>query len=183
MENTTLANVLQGDSLEAEGYGNLFAGLMRIIDGTEINDSLGKRIGRYILDCLAANPPRGFDTYSETSYIRTYLGRDAATGWEAIMMSWRAGNTTPIHAHPQFAGYHFADGIFRVEIFEPAGNGTARRIKDMTVTAPYALHATGTAGRFDNHIHRITCLSPTGHSLHVYSDDARRGLVYAEVQE
>ena len=38
----------------------------------------------------------------------------------------------------------------------------------------------GAPGRFDNHIHRITCLSDTGHSLHVYSDDALRGEVYRE---
>ena len=29
----------------------------------------------------------------------------------------------------------------------------------------------------------ITCLSPTGHSLHVYSDDALRGKVYGEADE
>ena len=30
-------------------------------------------------------------------------------------------------------------------------------------------------GKFNNHIHRITCLSDTAHSLHVYSDDALKG--------
>ena len=48
---------------------------------------------------------------------------------------------------------------------------------------PCAFFAVGAPGRFDNHIHRITCLSPTGHSLHVYSDDALRGEVYGEADE
>ena len=48
------------------------------------------------------------------------------------------------------------------------------------VEGPCAFFAVGAPGRFDNHIHRITCLSDTGHSLHVYSDDALRGEVYRE---
>ena len=93
------------------------------------------------------------------------------------------GNGTSViadTAHPQFAGYHFADGRFRLEIFEPTADGKARRIKDITITTPCAFYAIGDEGSFENHIHRITCLSPTGHSLHVYSDDARQGKVYEE---
>lgn len=96
-------------------------------------------------------------------------------------MTWKHGNRTSIHAHPQFAGYNFADGIFRVEIFEPAGDGRARLVEECTVTAPESFFAIGAAGRFDNHIHRITCLSETGHSLHIYSDDALRGQIYEEL--
>ena len=99
------------------------------------------------------------------------------------MISWQDGNRTSIHAHPQFAGYHFADGRFRLEIFEPAGDGTARPVHSAEVEAPCAFFAIGKPGCFDNHIHRITCLSPTGHSLHVYSDDALRGEVYGEADE
>lgn len=180
MKETTLANVLQERSLEAQGYDAAFNGLMDIVRNKEIDDRLGKRIEGYISNYLAENPPREFDRYSDKSYLRTYLGRDATTGWEAIMMSWREGNTTSIHAHPQYAGYNFADGRFRLEIFEPAADGKARRVKDITLTAPCAFHAIGPAGSFENHIHRITCLSPTGHSLHVYSDDAKKGKVYTE---
>lgn len=181
MKETTLENVLQEPSLDAQGYDGIFTALMEIVRGRVIDDALGDDIERYILRYLAENPPHAFDTFSDKSYLRNYIGRDTATGWEAIMMSWREGNTTSIHAHPQFAGYHFADGRFRVEIFEPAGNDTARRIRDLAVTAPRAFHAIGKAGAFDNHIHRITCLGPTGHSLHVYSDDAKKGKVYTEM--
>ena len=69
------------------------------------------------------------------------------------------------------------------ETFEPAGDGTARPVHSAEVEAPCAFFAIGKPGCFDNHIHRITCLSPTGHSLHVYSDDALRGEVYGEADE
>ena len=98
-------------------------------------------------------------------------------------MSRQEANRTSIHAHPQFAGYLFADGRFRLEIFEPAGGGTARPVQSAEVEAPCAFFAIGKPGCFDNHIHRITCLRPTGHSLHVYSDDALRGKVYGEADE
>ena len=151
MTQTTLANVLQERSLEAQGYDDIFNRLMDTVRDRRIDDSMGKDIQRLILDYLAENPPREFDRYSDKSYLRTYIGRDDATGWEAIMMSWREGNVTSI-----------------------------RRIKDITITAPCAFYAIGEEGSFENHIHRITCLSPTGHSLHVYSDDARQGKVYEE---
>ena len=54
------------------------------------------------------------------------------------------------------------------------------RPESAVVEGPCAFFAVGAPGRFDNHIHRITCLSDTGHSLHVYSDDALRGEVYRE---
>lgn len=125
----------------------------------------------------------GFDDYSADGYRRTYLGRSPETGWEAIVMSWQEGNRTSIHAHPQFAGYFFADGRFLVEIFAPAAAGYARLQRSVVVEAPLGFYAVGAEGSFENHIHRITCLSPTGHSLHVYSDDALRGTVYRETMQ
>ena len=131
-----------------------------------IDDALGQQIRAYVLGWLQTHPLTAFDDYSDTAYRRTYLGRCPATGWEAIVMSWKNGNRTSIHAHPQFAGYHIADGTFRLEIFEPAAGGAARLTESAVVEGPCAFFAVGAPGRFDNHIHRITCLSDTGHSLH-----------------
>lgn len=173
----------------AGGFGQhgrirgVFTGLTGITDRKPVDDALGERIQGYVLGWLEGHPLTAFDDYSATAYRRTYLGRSPETGWEAIVMSWQEGNRTSIHAHPQFAGYHFADGRFRLEIFEPAGDGTARPVHSAEVEAPCAFFAIGKPGCFDNHIHRITCLSPTGHSLHVYSDDALRGEVYGEADE
>ncbi len=180
---TTLAEDLQEASACTAVYGEFFTGLLGIIGRNPVDDALGERIQGYVLGWLEEHPLTAFDDYSATAYRRTYLGRSPETGWETIVMSWQEGNQTSIHAHPQFAGYHFADGRFRLEIFEPAGGGTARPVQSAEVEAPCAFFAIGKPGCFDNHIHRITCLSPTGHSLHVYSDDALRGKVYGEADE
>lgn len=165
---TTLAEDLQEASANTAEYGEFFTGLTGITDRKPVDDALGERIQGYVLGWLEGHPLTAFDDYSATAYRRTYLGRSPETGWEAIVMSWQEGNRTSIHAHPQFAGYHFADGRFRLEIFEPAGDGTARPVHSAEVEAPCAFFAIGKPGCFDNHIHRITCLSPTGHSLHVF---------------
>lgn len=177
----TLAADLQEASASTAGYEEFFTGLLDITAGNPVDDALGKRIQGYVLGWLAEHPLAVFSDYSETAYRRTYLGRCPQTGWEAIVMSWKEGNLTSIHAHPQFAGYHFADGRFRLEIFEPAAGDAVRLIECVEVEAPCAFFAIGKPGCFDNHIHRITCLSGTGHSLHVYSDDALRGEVYRTV--
>ena len=61
--------------------------------------------------------------------------------------------------------------------------GYARLQRSVVVEAPLGFYAVGAEGSFENHIHRITCLSSTGHSLHVYSDDALRGTVYREIMQ
>lgn len=178
---TTLAGDLQEASATTSGYEEFFTRLLAITAAEPGGEALGERIRAYVLDWLAGHPLTAFDDYSDTAYRRTYLGRSPQTGWEAIVMSWKEGNRTSIHAHPWFAGYHFADGTFRLEIFEPAGGGACRLKETVDVEAPCAFFAVGAPGRFDNHIHRITCTSGTGHSLHVYSDDALRGEVYKTV--
>ena len=180
MTQTTLANVLQERSLEAQGYDDIFNRLMDTVRDRRIDDSMGKDIQKLILDYLAENPPREFDRYSDKSYLRTYIGRDDATGWEAIMMSWREGNVTSIHAHPQFAGYHFADGRFPPRDIRTDGQRQGPPHKRYHDNSTLRILRHRRRGSFENHIHRITCLSLTGHSLHVYSDDARQGKVYEE---
>ena len=180
IKKTTLADNLPECSAAAAGFGDFFSGLLETTAAKTIDDAPGQQIRAYVLGWLQTHPLTAFDDYSDTAYRRTYLGRCPATGWEAIVMSWKNGNRTSIHAHPQFAGYHIADGTFRLEIFEPAAGGAARLTESAVVEGPCAFFAVGAPGRFDNHIHRITCLSDTGHSLHVYSDDALRGEVYRE---
>lgn len=178
--NTLLSDRPDDKQTITDGYGEFFRNLLQITSGADCDDALGEELKKYVLEWLARNPLDKFDEYSDLTYSRTYLGRDAASGWEAIVMTWKQGNRTRIHAHPQFAGYNLADGVFRVEIFEPTVDGHVRLVDDRTVTAPCAFFAVGAKDRFDNHIHRLTCLSPTGHSLHIYSDDALRGQIYEE---
>ena len=50
MTQTTLANVLQERSLEAQGYDDIFNRLMDTVRDRRIDDSMGKDIQKLILD-------------------------------------------------------------------------------------------------------------------------------------
>lgn len=169
-------------SASADGYRALFAELTALAVRMPMGEGLGAAIRDRVLSFVSAGTP-GFDRFDARSYVRNYVGRDAATGFEALVMSWTHGNTTSVHGHPQLACYCFADGEFLVETFEDAGNGLARPVGSRRVGGGCGFCAVGLPGRFDNHIHRITCLSRHGHSLHVYSDDALKGLKYRVAEE
>lgn len=164
------------------GCKHFFADLRQLTSGRPIDETLGDEIMELTRTWLANNPLRHYRNTTPAAYGRTYLGRCNETGWEAIVMSWEQKRPSSIHGHPAFAGYFFADGVFQVELFERTATGHARLKNTVVVEAPYGFHAIGAVGCFDNHIHRITCLSPEGHSLHVYSDDALQGEVF-EVED
>lgn len=154
------------------GYEQFMYGLMAIVRAGAMDTATGDKLRDYVLNFVKNNSLSNFSTYSDT-YVRSIIGRDAS-GWEAIVMSWKKGGRTSIHTHPQFASYTFADGEFLVEVFEPCEGGI-RLVKEVTVDSQLGLYAIGEAGKYTNHIHRLTCLSDTAHSLHVYSDDALNG--------
>ena len=104
-------------------YRPFFDGLLAVAAGP-LTQATGERIRDYVMPWLESHSLESFDRYSDRNYVRTYLGRSPRTHWEALVMSWKRGNATTIHGHPAFAGYHFADGVFRVEIFEPAGRSS-----------------------------------------------------------
>ncbi|MCC8035074.1 MAG: cysteine dioxygenase [Rikenellaceae bacterium] len=156
------------------GHDEFFRGLVSIAAGKPIDEKLGESIKEYVLGYVGCNP-LSIDNFTDTGYVRNYIGRDLNSGWEAIVMSWKRGNRTAIHSHPRFASYTIADGKFLIEIFEPAGVGKARLKEALVVYDSQSFYAIGKTPDFLNHIHRITCLSDTGHSLHVYSDDALKG--------
>lgn len=178
-------NILQEDFTAApcmiEGHEVFMGELMNIVTSEPMSETVGERVKAHVLDFVRSHPLTCFDRFSEDTYVRNYIGRDTSTGWEAIVMSWKKGNRTAIHSHPQFAGYTFADGEFLVEIFEPCKGGICL-VDELRINDVLGLYAIGEAGKFDNHIHRITCLSDTAHSLHVYSDDALKGRKWEEQQ-
>ena len=139
---TTLAEDLQEALASAAEYGEFFTGLTGITDRKPVDDALGERIQGYVLGWLEGHPLTAFDDYSATAYRRTYLGRSPETGWEAIVMSWQEGNRTSIHAHPQFAGYHFADGRFRLEIL-----ATARHVRCTAPRSKPRVHSSQSGSR------------------------------------
>ncbi len=185
-ETGIVGNSFPGKITVREGYSEFFNGLMDIVRDASagrngVDGQTGESLRSYVMDWLGKHPLQDFNEYSDTKYIRSYIGRCPETHWETIVMSWKRGNTTTIHGHPQFAAYNFADGVFRLEIFEKVSETGARKIKTVEIDRPGGFFALGDSEDFDNHIHRITCLSDTGHSLHVYSDDALKGKVYTEI--
>lgn len=89
MKKTTLADNLPECSAAAAGFGDFFSGLLETTAAKTIDDALGQQIRAYVLGWLQTHPLTAFDDYSDTAYRRTYLGRCPATGWEAIVMSWK----------------------------------------------------------------------------------------------
>ncbi len=159
-----------------------FTDLRQLVSERPVDERLGAEIMELARQWVADNSLLHYSNTTRAAYGRTYLGRCAETGWEAIVMSWQQGRPSSIHGHPRFAGYFFADGVFRIEQFERTAPGRVRLKETVEVEAPKGFHAIGSAGHFDNHIHRITCLSGQGHSLHIYSDDALQGEIY-ELEE
>ncbi len=114
--------------------------------------------------------------FSTEKYVRNYIGK-AENGLEAIVMGWSKDMKSSIHGHPKFAMYAIITGELEVEIFELEDNIPVLK---QTVIAKEGdvFYNIGSSDNFDNHLHRISCKSDTSLSLHIYSDDAREGVVY-----
>ena len=83
------------------GYESFMNGLLNIVHSGPICESVGEQIKSYVLDFVQNHPLDSFDRFSDETYTRNYIGRDTESGWEAIVMSWKKGNRTAIHAHPK----------------------------------------------------------------------------------
>ncbi|MEL6813974.1 MAG: hypothetical protein AAFP03_04060 [Cyanobacteria bacterium J06598_3] len=121
------------------------------------------------------------------TYTRTYIGKDMNTASpnieaavpvaEALAMRWDQQAKTSVHGHPQFSFYYVISGIFEIELFDrtAAGDLYTREIQQLLPTESTWFQ--GEAGRYDNCVHRVTCLE-AGLTFHVYSDDALKGVVF-----
>lgn len=163
------------------GYEHFFERLSDVVRDCALDGQLERRVRDFVSGFLESESFPESDIYSEGSYTRNYIGRSPVTGWEALVMGWTRGGSTSIHAHPDFALYFFIEGKFRVELFEKISPGKVMTARTLVVEAPLCMSSVGVKGRFDNHPHRITCLSDKGRSLHVYSDDASRGELFSLV--
>ncbi|BAO44776.1 cupin domain-containing protein [Thiolapillus brandeum] len=108
-------------------------------------------------------------------YSRSVLYRHPQ-GAEIMVARWDAGACTPTHGHPQYAFVLVLQGRLQMEHFVATPKGlqlTGTRIKN----AGEHIYASGREGRYDNAIHRVTALEPSL-SLHIYSDDALKGICF-----
>ena len=118
--------------------------------------------------------PSGTENYS-----RNCLGRDES-GWELLVMCWSKDQITSIHGHPHICSYNFVKGEFDIEIFNLDSNDKPILNQKINVSANSIYTDRGIENSFSNHVHRIKCKSEIGYSIHIYSDDARKGTQYSE---
>lgn len=161
------------------GYEDFFSELMNLVRKNDLNEQLGEELKRLALNFPSHYDLDVFDTDSANQYERTFIGKDES-GWEAIMMTWRKGRQSSIHGHPQFAAYNVLKGKLKLEIFDDTkGNGDLTLVNTVEIDENTGLFAIGESNTMSNHIHRISCLSDISYSLHIYSDDARKGFTYS----
>jgi len=160
------------------GFEDFFKQIISLVKNRQINEQLGEELKRLALTFPLMYDLRQFDIISDNLYERTYLGKDES-GWEAIIMTWRKGRQSSIHGHPQFASYNLLKGDLKLEIFENVkGTGEIKLARVIEATENTGFFALGEDNTMTNHIHRITCMSDISYSLHIYSNDARKGVVY-----
>jgi hypothetical protein len=92
-----------------------------------------------------------------------------------IVMGWRKGDRTAIHGHPLYAGYTGVAGNVLLEVFEKTTGGL-KKVLEHVVQPGESFYSVGQVQDYENHIHRLTGLTDTAFTLHVYSDDARAGV-------
>ena len=160
------------------GFEEFFGKIMNLVRNGQMNDKLGEELKQLALTFSFNNDLNQFNIFSDKPYERTLIGRDES-GWEALIMTWRKGAQSSIHGHPEFAAYNLLKGKLKLEIFEDVdGSGKIKLARVVEVAENTGFFALGEANIMTNHIHRITCLSDISYSLHIYSDDARKGVVY-----
>ena len=109
------------------------------------------------------------------SYTRNILYRDA-NGSQVMVARWDKDASTAIHGHPQYTFVQLLKGRLLVDTFESGKEGLQMRHSAVINPGQHLYHV-GKAGRFDNAIHRVKALQHSL-SLHVYSDDALKGIIY-----
>lgn len=160
------------------GYEDFFEEIMSLVRKNDLNEQLGEELKKLALSFPSRYDLDAFDIVSSKQYERTLIGKDAS-GWEAIVMTWRKGRQSSIHGHPQFAAYNMMKGKLKLEIFGDAKNdGDILLTNELEIGENTGFFAIGASGSMSNHIHRISCLSDVSYSLHIYSDDARKGTTY-----
>ncbi len=111
------------------------------------------------------------------SYSRSLLAQHQ-NGYEAMIARWNEGAVTQVHGHPDYALYILLIGCLGVEDFISTGDGPQYVKKTVMKPGDYFCMQ-GTPGKMDNGIHRITALQESL-SVHVYSDDALKGVCFSD---
>jgi hypothetical protein len=156
------------------GYEDIFATLLNKTANRAITAALGEELKPFAIQSAAAINVKDFQTFT-SPYTRNYIGKDSRTGWEMIVMGWQKGNRTAIHGHPLYAGYTGVAGNVLLEVFEKREGGL-KKVLEHVVQPGESFYSVAEVDNYENHIHRLTGLTDTAFTLHIYSDDARKGV-------
>lgn len=133
----------------------------------EILREFSRSVSKYI-------DPTKFNIPECGGYSRNYLERDKS-GWEMLLICWSKDDTTSIHGHPELCSYNYLQGEFNLELFQKVTSTEAKLDKIIKASSGDIYADCGSTNSFCNHIHRITCTTDKGYTLHIYSDDASKG--------
>lgn len=153
----------------------LFAQLLAYRDRAADLAVLGPWLQRQVAHCSFPEPAH-FPCPTAT-YTRNRIAQEDCcphSSFEALLIRWDRQAQTRIHGHPTFSFYYVVSGVFEMEQFSRTSAGLTWTGTER-FTAGQTTWFVGQAGRYDNFIHRVTCLEP-GLTFHVYSDDARKGM-------
>ena len=115
--------------------------------------------------------------FKTSTYTRNHVAREVTHRhhkFEALIMRWDKQVKTSIHGHPAFAFYHVISGLFEMELFSYTRAHGLQLKETRCFRASDTIWFWGQPGRYDNFIHRVTCLE-SGLTFHIYSEDAQKG--------
>ncbi|MEM9486970.1 MAG: hypothetical protein AAGA83_25140 [Cyanobacteria bacterium P01_F01_bin.116] len=154
---------------------DLFQELLLYRDRTLDPSSLGPWLQHKITTCTFPN--LNHIPFATETYTRNWIARESTTceGFEALIMRWDKQAQTSIHGHPAFSFYHVISGVFEMELFSFEAVNCLKLKENRCFYPSDTTWCLGQVGRYDNFIHRITCLE-AGLTFHVYSEDAQKGM-------
>ncbi len=156
----------------------LFQNFLHHKNTTDNLDSLGPWLQRQVT--AYSFPDANQIPFRSAAYTRNRVAQENSghdQGFEALIMRWDEQVQTSIHGHPEFSFYYVISGCFNMDLFAHASTGRLRLTESKRFVPGEAMWFLGQAGQYDNFIHRVTCLE-TGHTFHIYSEDARKGLAF-----
>jgi hypothetical protein len=116
----------------------------------------------------------------EGTYSRTVIHRND-NGFEAMAARWSKGAITSIHGHPPFIFYFVIDGSLNIDSYRRDETGLFLN-SSACMGKNEHFFSIGEPGRFDNNIHQVQANEETL-SLHISSDDSRKGEVFTRISE
>lgn len=159
----------------------LFWEFLRYRDQARDTALLGHWLQQQVASCVF--PMLSHLPFEAATYTRTRIAQEIPGNphqFEALIIRWDQQAITPIHGHPAFSFYYVISGVFEMEQFAEGPQGLQLE-RSQRFYANDMIWFGGKAGRYDNFIHRVTCLQP-GLTFHIYSEDAQKGTPYESIK-